>query len=78
MLLTSAIVTGLGLGAMYGLIALGFHITWTVSNTVNFAQGSAMMVGSVLGFTLMVTLGARCRKTHGLALPHRVDEKNRS
>ncbi len=57
MLLTSAIVTGLGLGAMYGLIALGFHITWTVSNTVNFAQGSAMMVGSVLGFTLMVTLG---------------------
>lgn len=55
MLLTSAIVTGLG--AMYGLIALGFHITWTVSNTVNFAQGSAMMVGSVLGFTLMVTLG---------------------
>src|SRR5690606_2295522 len=57
MLLTSAIVTGLGLGAMYGLIALGFHITWTVSNTVNFAQGSAMMVGAVLGFTLMVTLG---------------------
>jgi branched-chain amino acid transport system permease protein len=57
MLLTSAIVTGLGLGSMYGLIALGFHITYTVSNTVNFAQGSAMMVGAVLGFTLMVTLG---------------------
>lgn len=57
MLLTSAIITGLGLGSMYGLIALGFHITYTVSNTVNFAQGSAMMVGAVLGFTLMVTLG---------------------
>jgi branched-chain amino acid transport system permease protein len=57
MLLTSAIISGLGLGAMYGLIALGFHITYTVSNTVNFAQGSAMMVGSVLGFTLMVTWG---------------------
>ena len=57
MLLTSAIVSGLGLGAMYGLIALGFHITYTVSNTVNFAQGSAMMVGAVLGFTLMVTYG---------------------
>ncbi|MGE0061101.1 MAG: branched-chain amino acid ABC transporter permease [Xanthobacteraceae bacterium] len=54
---TSAVITGLGLGAMYGLIALGFHITYTVSNTVNFAQGSAMMVGSVLGFVLMVTLG---------------------
>lgn len=57
MLFTSAVITGLGLGAMYGLIALGFHITYTVSNTVNFAQGSAMMVGSVLGFMLMVTLG---------------------
>src|SRR5690606_2301479 len=57
MLLTSAIITGLGLGSMYGLIALGFHITWTVSNTVNFAQGSAMMVGAVLGFSLMVTVG---------------------
>ncbi len=57
MLLTSAIVTGIGLGSMYGLIALGFHITYTVSNTVNFAQGSAMMVGAVLGFTLMVTFG---------------------
>lgn len=57
MLLTSAIVTGIGLGAMYGLIALGFHVTYAVSNTVNFAQGSAMMVGAVLGFTFMVTLG---------------------
>jgi branched-chain amino acid transport system permease protein len=57
MLLTSAIITGIGLGSMYGLIALGFHITYTVSNTVNFAQGSAMMVGAVLGFTLMVTFG---------------------
>ncbi len=57
MLLTSAIVTGLGLGAMYGLIALGFHVTYTVSNTVNFAQGSAVMLGAVLGYTFMVTLG---------------------
>ncbi|WP_157020327.1 branched-chain amino acid ABC transporter permease [Mesorhizobium xinjiangense] len=57
MLLTSAVVTGLGLGAMYGLIALGFHVTYSVSNTVNFAQGSAVMVGAVLGFTFMVTLG---------------------
>jgi len=57
MLLTSAMVTGLGLGAMYGLIALGFHVTYTVSNTVNFAQGSAVMLGAVLGYTFMVTLG---------------------
>ena len=57
MLLTSALVSGIGLGAMYGLIALGFHVTYTVSRTVNFAQGSAVMLGAVLGYTFIVTLG---------------------
>jgi branched-chain amino acid transport system permease protein len=42
---------------MYGLIALGFHVTYVVSNTVNFSQGSAMMLGAVLGYTFGVTLG---------------------
>ena len=51
MLITSAIISGLGLGSMYGLIALGFHVTYVVSNTVNFSQGSAMMLGAVLGYT---------------------------
>jgi branched-chain amino acid transport system permease protein len=57
MLITSAIISGLGLGSMYGLIALGFHVTYVVSNTVNFSQGSAMMLGAVLGYTFAVTLG---------------------
>jgi branched-chain amino acid transport system permease protein len=42
---------------MYGLLALGFYITYAVSNTVNFAQGSTMMLGAVLCFTFWVTLG---------------------
>ena len=57
MLITSAIISGIGLGSMYGLIALGFHVTYVVSNTVNFSQGSAMMLGAVLGYTFAVTLG---------------------
>ena len=57
MLVTSAIISGLGLGSMYGLIALGFHVTYVVSNTVNFSQGSAVMLGAVLGYTFAVTLG---------------------
>ena len=57
MLLTSAVISGLGLGSMYGLIALGFHVTYVVSNTVNFSQGSAMMLGAVLGYTFAVTFG---------------------
>src|SRR5262249_14971025 len=56
-MLTSAVITGLGLGSMYGLLALGFHVTYAVSNTVNFAQGGTMMMGAVLAFTLSVTAG---------------------
>ncbi len=41
---------------MYGLLALGFHVTHAVSRTVNFAQGSTMMLGAVLCFTFWVTL----------------------
>ena len=57
MLVYAALITGLGLGSMYGLLALGFHVTYAVSSTVNFAQGSTMMLGAVLCFTFWVTLG---------------------
>ncbi len=57
MLVTSALITGLGLGSMYGLLALGFHVTYAVSATVNFAQGSSMMLGAVLTYTFAVRLG---------------------
>jgi branched-subunit amino acid ABC-type transport system permease component len=65
MLLFSAIVTGLGLGAMYGLLALGYHVTYAVSGTVNFAQGSTMMLGAVVCFSLWVTFGLPL----GIAIP---------
>ncbi|MBP2169409.1 branched-chain amino acid transport system permease protein [Erwinia toletana] len=54
---STALSTGLSLGSMYALLALGFHITWIVSRTVNFAQGSAMMVGATVGYSLIVTFG---------------------
>ncbi|MDH7797093.1 MULTISPECIES: branched-chain amino acid ABC transporter permease [unclassified Beijerinckia] len=57
MLVTSALISGIGLGSMYGLIALGFYVTYAVSKTVNFAQGSSMMLGAVLTFALAKTFG---------------------
>src|SRR5205809_5563658 len=53
----SAVVSGLGLGSMYGLLALGFYVTYAVSRTVNFAQGSSMMLGAVFAYTFAVRLG---------------------
>jgi branched-chain amino acid transport system permease protein len=57
MLIWSSIITGLGLGSMYGLLALGFYITYSVSQTVNFSQGSSMMLGAVVYYGVGVTLG---------------------
>ena len=59
MLITSALIAGLGLGSMYGLLALGFYVTYSVSSTVNFAQGGTMMLGAVVCFSLWVTLKDR-------------------
>jgi branched-chain amino acid transport system permease protein len=55
--LVQLVVTGLALGAMYGLVALGYHITWMTSRTMNFSQGSAVMVGAVVAFGLHVGAG---------------------
>ena len=53
----SALISGLGLGSMYGLLALGFYVTYAVSSTVNFAQGSSMMLGAVFAYAFSVRLG---------------------
>ena len=67
-LLITALVTGIGLGAMYGLIALGFQITHSVCSRVNFAQGSMVMLGAVLGYVLTQRAGLPVLVAYPLAL----------
>jgi len=49
--------TGLALGAMYSLVALGYVITYATSRTVNFSQGQSVMVGAVVAYALAVGAG---------------------
>lgn len=51
------LVSGLALGSMYGLVALGYHITWVTSRTMNFSQGHAVMAGAVVAYALHVAAG---------------------
>ncbi|MGB3614493.1 MAG: branched-chain amino acid ABC transporter permease [Elainellaceae cyanobacterium] len=51
------LLSGIAIGSMYGLIALGFQITYAVSNTMNFSQGAFVMVGAVLCYSLNITWG---------------------
>lgn len=67
-LMIAALVTGIGLGSMYGLIALGFQITYSVSSTVNFAQGSVVMLGAVLGYVFTERLGLTWWLAYPLAI----------
>jgi branched-chain amino acid transport system permease protein len=49
--------TGIGIGAVYALVALGFVLIFRATNVVNFAQGEFSMVGAFLMVVFAVDLG---------------------
>lgn len=56
-ILPQALVSGVALGSVYALIAQGYYVTFTTTETVNFAQGEFLMVGALTSFSLMVLMG---------------------
>ena len=51
------LVTGLGQGCLYGLIALGFVLIYKATEIVNFAQGDMLMLGAFSAVTFVMILG---------------------
>jgi branched-chain amino acid transport system permease protein len=51
------LVSGIALGCVYGLIALGFVLVYKATEVVNFAQGDLMMLGGFFAFTFIGLLG---------------------
>lgn len=51
------IFSGLTVGAIYGLVAVGFNIVFNATGAVNFAQGEFAMLGGMLGAALLVATG---------------------
>ena len=41
-------LSGLAIGGIYALVALGFHIMWSAAKAVNFAHGDTLMIGAVI------------------------------
>src|SRR5947208_12184188 len=56
-ILPQAIVSGIALGSVYALIAQGYYVTFTTTETVNFAQGEFLMVGALTSYSLLVLAG---------------------
>ena len=51
------LVSGIALGCVYGLIALGFVLIYKATEVVNFAQGDLMMMGGFFAYTFIGILG---------------------
>ena len=47
------LITGLGQGCLYGLIALGFVLIYKATEIVNFAQGDLLMLGAFFAVTFV-------------------------
>lgn len=50
------LITGLGQGCLYGLIALGFVLIYKATEIVNFAQGDLLMLGAFFAVTFITML----------------------
>ncbi|WP_028101819.1 branched-chain amino acid ABC transporter permease [Pseudoduganella violaceinigra] len=51
------ILNGLVLGSMYALIALGYTMVYGVLNLINFAHGDVLMIGAMIGLSILKLLG---------------------
>jgi branched-chain amino acid transport system permease protein len=62
------LVGGLTAGSLYALVAMGFNILYRPTNVFNFAQGDLVMLGAMLGATLVTMAGLPWFAGAGLAM----------
>src|SRR5229473_2430086 len=54
--LIQLLISGLAIGAIYGLIAMGFAVIYKSTGLVNFAQGEMTMIVAYVAWTISTTL----------------------
>lgn len=57
--LLQALMSGLALGGIYALVALGFSITHTTTRTLNFGQGEFLVGGAFVGVAVLLLLAGK-------------------
>ena len=53
----SNLISGISLGSVYAIIALGYTMVYGIAKMLNFAHGDIIMVGAYICFTAMYSLG---------------------
>ena len=49
----SYLISGLGLGSVYAIIALGYSMVYGIAKMLNFAHGDVIMVGAFAAYFAM-------------------------
>jgi branched-chain amino acid transport system permease protein len=62
------IINGLVLGSMYALVALGYTMVYGVLNLINFAHGDVLMIGAMVGLTILNLLNIYVPDLPGYAM----------
>jgi branched-chain amino acid transport system permease protein len=52
-----ALTSGLGIGSIYALVALGYSFIFRTTGTFNFAQGQLATIGSLLAYSVYMSRG---------------------
>lgn len=55
--LLNSLISGLSLGSVYAIIALGYTMVYGISKMLNFAHGDVIMVGGYISFILTMYVG---------------------
>jgi branched-chain amino acid transport system permease protein len=55
-ILLQLVFSGIALGMIYAVIAFGYQLTFATSGTLNFGQGEALMLGALVGLSLVGTI----------------------
>ncbi|MBS0248692.1 MAG: branched-chain amino acid ABC transporter permease [Proteobacteria bacterium] len=62
-------IDGAGVGLIYGLVGIGYCVIYNATGIVNFAQGVFVMLGGMLTYTLLTSLGLPMIVAVAIAIP---------
>ena len=61
--------SGIALGMIYAVIAFGYQLTFATSGTLNFGQGEALMLGALVGLSLVSNIHGGPYLNYWLMIP---------
>ena len=60
----SNVISGLSLGSIYAIIALGYTMVYGIAKMLNFAHGDVIMVGAYVCFFAVGTYNLQIGRAH--------------